>query len=355
MVDRIRLSLQRLLCVLIGTFSMFVLGGCSLFSSNEYVNLADQSIENLQYDEAIDYLNTAIENGEDERLIYRSLGIALTGKGSYQEAIEAFETSLNRSEGIVNKMDLDINYYLANAYYKTGNEDEAIKIYDTILSLESNEVNAYYLRGVLYAKKENLAQAQSDFDKAISLAPTDYNMLINIYQILLEYGYKDVGTQYLQTALSSETKKMSDYEKGQICYYLEDYESAKTYLEKAVEAEGERAALFLGRTYEYLGDPNYAVSVYSAYINQQDASAEIINQMGICKMNMEDYAGALSAFQLAMKAPDCQIMQSLKFNEIVAYEYMGDFEKAETLMNSYIKLYPDDADAKREADFLKTR
>jgi len=332
-----------------------LLSGCSLFNSKEYINLADQSIENLQYDEAIEYLNIALDTGEDERLIYRSMGIALIGKSDYSGAIEAFDASLSRSEGIVNKMDIDINYYLATAYAKLGNVDEAIKIYDTILSLESNEVNAYYLRGVLYAQKEELNQAQADFDKAISLEPTDYDMLINIYQILLDNGYKDVGTLYLQSAIGSETKKMSDYEKGQVCFYLEDYESAKTYLEKAVESEGEDAALFLGRTYEYLGDPNYAVSVYSAYINQQDASAEIINQMGICKMNMEDYAGALSAFQLAMKAPDCQIMQSLKFNEIVAYEYMGDFEKAESLINSYIKLYPDDAEAKREASFLKTR
>ena len=48
-------------------------------------------------------------------------------------------------------------------------------------------------------------------------------------------------------------------------------------------------------------------------------------------------------------------MQSLKFNEIVAYEYLGDFQKAAVLMQSYLLTYPDDKEAKREQEFLQTR
>jgi hypothetical protein len=50
---------------------------------------------------------------------------------------------------------------------------------------------------------------------------------------------------------------------------------------------------------------------------------------------------------------DC--IQQLRFNQIVAYEYLGEFEKASALMNGYLESYPDDEQAVREYEFLRTR
>ena len=47
--------------------------------------------------------------------------------------------------------------------------------------------------------------------------------------------------------------------------------------------------------------------------------------------------------------------QTLKFNQIVAYEYLGDFDQASVLMKNYLQIYPDDQDAIREYEFLKSR
>ena len=72
-------------------------------------------------------------------------------------------------------------------------------------------------------------------------------------------------------------------------------------------------------------------------------------------MKMERYTEALSSFQAGMNTEDKSIMQTLKYNEIVAYEYMREFRTAANLMKDYIALYPDDAAALREYEFLKTR
>lgn len=332
-----------------------VFSGCSASDTTSKTEDAFSFIENQEYEEALSTLEDAITEGEDEREIFRARGIALLGQCDYAGAIEAFEKSLSLSNGILKDMDYDINYYLATAYGKSGNVDEAIKIYDSILLLRPEEVDALYLRGILYAGKDELDSAMSSFDKAISLAPDDYGMLINIYTILEENGYKEVGQNYLKTAMESGTKKMTNYEKGQISFYLEDYESARTYLEKAREENGAEAVLFLGRTYETLGDTNYAISVYSSFINSGETSPEVLNQMGLCKMKMADYEGALSAFQQAMNSDNNGMLQTLKFNEIVAYEYIGDFKKACVLLEGYMRAYPDDKAAQREYLFLKTR
>ena len=329
--------------------------GCAFNKTSEKLALAYENIENTEYSQALSLLDEAKEEGEDERLTERARGIAYLGLGKYPEAITAFENTLSMSKGILSNIDYDVNFYLATAYYKSGNIDEALKIYDSILALKPNNVDAVYLQGVLYAQKDEIDKAMDNFDKAVMLAPENYDMLIEMYSILAQNGYKEVGEQYLKDAFESGTKKMTNYEKGQISFYLGDYESARTYLEKAKDERGAEAVLFLGKTYETLGDTNYAVSVYSSYLSSGEESAEVLNQMGLCKMRMEDYQGALDAFQQAENIVGNDIMQTLKFNEIVAYEYLGDFKKACVLTESYMRNYPDDENAKREYTFLKTR
>ena len=273
----------------------------------------------------------------------------------YPEAVEAFLTSLNHSNGLIENMDYDINYYLATAYYKQGDYDNAIAVYDAIIAMKKDEKDAFYFRGAAYTEKDEIEEAQQSFDAAIAAAPSDYDRIIDIYCILNEHGYKEIGTAYLQTAMENDTKKMTNYEKGRISYYLEDYENARTYLEKARDEKGYEAVLFLGKTYETLGDNNYAISVYNTYLESNPDAAQVWNQLGLCKLNMEDNEGALQAFQTAMQIENNGMMQTLKMNEIIAYEHLHEYKKASVLMESYLKSYPDDETAQREYLFLKTR
>lgn len=329
--------------------------GCSSESKNENLSLGMASIEALEYDDALASFAAAREAGEDERLIFRGEGIAYMGKTMYAEAASAFEAALAGSDGRIKKVDYDINYYLAAAYYKQGEAGRAIEVYNAIVALEPEEKDAYYLRGTIYAKQGNLDSAKEDFDRAVLLDPTDYDRLIAIYGVLAQEGYKDVGQEYLQAAMDAGTKGMTNYEKGRICYYLENYENARTYLEKARDDGGYEATLFLGKTYETLGDYNYALSVYNAYLDSEGQNPQILNQLGLCRMQTEDYEGALSAFQSAMSIENNGMMQVLKMNEIVACEKLGNYKKAAVLMESYLRTYPDDEMAKREYTFLKTR
>lgn len=329
--------------------------GCGASGKTENIDVGMEQVAALEYDSALESFQLAQEAGENERLLYRGQGIAYLGKTMYAQAAEAFEKSLACSDGRVVNMDYDINYYLATAYYKMGEKDKAIQVYDAIVALKEKEADAYYLRGVIYTEKGNLEKAQADFDKTRVLAPENYDRLIEIYCVLEANGYKEVGQQYLQTAMDGGTKNMTNYEKGRICYYLGDYDNARTYLEKARDNSGYEAVLFLGKTYETLGDNNYAISVYNTYLENGNDNPRVLNQLGLCRMKAEDYKGALMAFQAAMNVPDNGMMQTLKMNEIIAYERLGEFKQASVLLESYLKTYPDDEVAKREYTFLKTR
>ncbi len=72
-------------------------------------------------------------------------------------------------------------------------------------------------------------------------------------------------------------------------------------------------------------------------------------------MQLEDYDAALAAIEAGLALEDKSIQQVLYFNQIVIYEYQGDFDKAASLMAIYKRNYPDDEEAAREYEFLKTR
>ena len=72
-------------------------------------------------------------------------------------------------------------------------------------------------------------------------------------------------------------------------------------------------------------------------------------------MEKKEYQNALAAFQAGKQIEGNSLMQTLCFNEIVAYEYLEDYQQAEVLMNAYLQNYPDDQTAIREQQFLSTR
>lgn len=337
------------------TAMCLLLGACGAKEQTSYTKQGMEALEALEYNEALRCFKNGQEQEEDERLLYRGMGLAYIGLTQYGDAVTYLEAALHAGSGWVEDLDFDINYYLALAYYKNGQVQEAVNAYSAILALRPREKDAYYLRGCVKLSQDDFEGAQADFDAAVALDGRNYDQMIRIYMALEEYGYKDAGLTYLQNALTENEKSISDYDMGRICYYMGDYENARNRLTNLKTETDYGAALYLGRTYEALGDYNYASGIYAAYTENDQTRAEIYNQLGLCRMKMGEYEPALTAFQAAMNIEDNGMMQTLKFNEIVAYEYMRDYKTAAALMNSYLKSYPDDRTAQREYEFLQTR
>lgn len=311
-------------------------------------------IQEQDYRGALEELDRAEERGENLRVIERSRGISYMGLTEYEKAIRAFRNSLDNSNGILQEIDFDTNYYLAAAYTKNGQYVEAEATYDAILDLRGNEKDAYFLRGNVRMHLDKSSEAIEDFDCVIRMEPENYDRLFAIYEILEYFGYREVGREYLQKALS-ESAKMSNDVAGRIYYYLGEYTKACLALEEARTKDSLKSYLFLGKSYEATGDYNYAASVYRSYLSKHEGNAQMLNQLGLCEMAKGEYLKALEAFQSGKELGDSAMLQALCYNEIVAYEYLADFEQAKRLMELYHHKYPDDEDAKREYDFLSTR
>lgn len=332
-----------------------LLAGCSGKPANRNIAEGMEKIQRLDYSGALESFEAAKGAGENERLLYRGIGLAYMGMTDYAQAIENFNICLQLSDGMIQNLDFDVNYYLAAAYYKSGDPRSAEAAYTAVLDLRGDEPDAFYLRGTMRLALDEYENAQSDFDRVLTLTNRNPDRLIAIYRSLEEHGYREIGRQYLETALAENGERMNAYDKGRICYYLQDYQQACNLLEESKDTGKAESFLYLGRAYEATGDYNYAASVYNSYIAKDTSNAEIYNQLGLCLMKQGAYQQALETFQTAMNIENNGILQTLQFNEIAAYEYLGDFQRAAVLMNNYVATYPDDTKAQREYEFLKTR
>jgi tetratricopeptide (TPR) repeat protein len=344
---------RKLACIMLGISAALLLGGCN--STTEKTQEAMSLVQQLDYDAALLLFDEAESTGENERLIARGRGIAYMGLTDYEQAIGYFLEALSMGSGFVQPVDFDLNYYLAAAYVKNGQFEEAVETYDAILGLRPGEQDAYFLRGCALLEINEYERAKADFDKVLGMDPHNYDRLIQVYEALAHHGYQTAGRGYLTSALENGGKSLDVYDSGRIYYYLGEYQKAYIALEAAKENGGAESFLYLGRAYEATGDYNYAANVYNSYLAKEGGNAEVYNQLGICELAKGEYAKALTAFQAGKQLEDSEYLQALSYNEIVAYEYLGEYEKASVLLETYLKAYPDDGQARREQGFLSTR
>lgn len=332
-----------------------LLSACSFSNKHENTDSAAEAVKNGQYEEALAMLKNAEEAGEDPELLYRVKGIAEMELASYDNATDDLLRSLSANRGYVKEQDRDTSYYLAVSQYRSGDYEGAKSTYSAIIGLYPQDCDAFLQRGKTELRLGETDNAIADFNRAVTLDPNDPDLFIQIYECLNAVGMKDEGDKYLKDAMEISTK-LTDLQKGKLYYCLGEYEQAKNSLESARNANAKGGVmLYLGRTYEALGDTNYAASLYRAYLEEDPADVEICNQLGLCCLDMGDYAGALASFEQGLAVPENEYMQTLEYNRIVAYEYLSDFSKASALMKEYLKKYPDDSAAQRENKFLSTR
>ena len=68
-----------------------------------------------------------------------------------------------------------------------------------------------------------------------------------------------------------------------------------------------------------------------------------------------NYDSALENISSGISIASDDEMQSLLFNEIVAYEKKLDFATALSKIQEYLKMFPDDENASKELIFLQSR
>lgn len=138
------------------------------------------------------------------------------------------------------------------------------------------------------------------------------------------------------------------------------YAEAADTFQAAVDEDSEDAEGWRGLGLAKWEQQDYegALEAFQSVLdNGGEKTGELYNLMGCCAMQLKKPTDALNYFRLGMEAEDVseEMMQEMRFNEIVAYEQAGDIESARSKLADYTADYPDDEKAAKEAEFLETR
>ena len=220
----------------------------------------------------------------------------------------------------VGSLELDIAAYKAAAEYHQGNLDQAIDTCSAILDVKKS-AEIYLTRGLLYREDENQEAANADFTEALN-----------------------------------RTSKKDLIMKGRLYYYMKDYTNAKSCLEEAVKNGDQEGVYWQAELYWDSGNQDYAVSLYQNYLSGESPShQDAYERVASYQISQENYDDALATLEQGIAMGDQGSLRSLLSSEIAVYERKSDFPTAKAKMESYLESYPDDADAAREYEFLKSR
>ena len=297
-------------------------------------------------------------SGESKKtqLSYREIGINSMQSGDYEGAIAAFDSALSHCVGSVGEAEIDICYYKAAAQYAGGDVEGAIATYDALIDYDAKDANAYYMRGCLRLQAGESDKAKEDFSKAIKYNSDEYELYINIYENLSAYNLVAEGEEYLNKAFELKGNDADSLAcRGKIYYLLGQNENALTELNAALKKGSIEANLTIAQVYETLGDAQMAETYYKAYAESESADSESMCALAEIEMTKQNYTEALSYVNQGLAMEQVTNRRELMQNQMICMEYMGDFSGAWTVVQEYVKMYPDDTKAQREFIFLKNR
>lgn len=376
--------------ILIG---IIVFSGCNTAESS--YRSGKKSFENGNYEEAAAYFAKATKDNPEHGEYYVNFGMSLIALGQYKEAIEAFDTvymdkdilvvrqnnkrSL-RGKGIAHyylreynlaieefqkalkmneltKLNVDILYYMGNAYRNNGLYEEAVGVYTRILDANKDDAKAYAERAYSYQCLGDYEQSLSDYNSAIAGKPNRYDYYFGKYQLLQEQGELAKAQEVLNEAAKIPVKTSEDkFNMAKLHYYQGDYEAALMELNESFASGFVQAYYFIGEIYRQQGNPSMAVYYYELYINEgKPELPHAYNQAAACLIALGNVEEALEYVQEGMKYHHADTLAVLRMNEIIAYEKLGKFELAQEKMTEYRADYPNADELSREAEFIDSR
>lgn len=176
----------------------------SMFMDNHKMAQAKAQAENLKVND-IAVINTpdtdASQHTEltstEKTMTYENLvknGDDAYKKQRYNEALDSYTKAV-----IYAPQDKYTLLKIANIYKLTGNNTKALSFYDKLLTIDKDNSDAYFNKGLVYANQKNYDDAIKCFERVIQLTP-DY-----------PYAYYSLGMAYEQ---KGDTSKALEY------YYL---------------------------------------------------------------------------------------------------------------------------------------
>lgn len=254
----------------------------------------------------IDKAKEAFEKGlslKDELSIRLPLSQIYFSEKNYEKVLEVLKIeSLKDAKTEVKKSAYKL---ISTSYYLLGKYKEAVPFYKEYLLLDSDPTIKYYLGFCLY-KTESFEESAQILEEVIKIDPQ-----------YLEAGTL-LASVYLELVNLNPSKKE---------FYLKNAENIG---QKLVGFSGEYSYL-LAKIYMMNGKYSQALEYFESATKQKDKTQVCYSYyyIGFLKAKLENFKGALSAFELAEKClNDEAALKKIYCQKGLIYHNQSDFQRA---------------------------
>ncbi len=185
-------------------------------------------------------------------------------------------------------------YMSAEAFFESGDLDEAEKLYIQVLSLDDAHIDANMRLGLIYLKKQLSKKAEAIFRKVLSLMPYDPLTLSNLaYSLYLQRNYPEAKDAYLQAIELDPHRAQRYINLAQVYRELGDYESAVQTIHKAFSLEPQHNGyrLILAELYNDMGNTVSARMIVQNILKHESEDDALRKNARILLKRLDNQAG----------------------------------------------------------------
>lgn len=350
-------AIQKLGPIQLDGNKLIIQNGKSFKSDKQARDLYDKSFQDIEaknYEDAILNLNKALECAVDKKLkslLYSELAIAYYHSNKKELAIECCHKGLGE-----NPMNEQLGYNLGVYLYEMGEIRQAEKAFNQQISKFENIVpNNKNMRAATYSY---LAEIQYNNGEYIN-AETNYQKSLNISANSAAYlGLGDVFStqkQYIKAAenyekgIAYEPDRLSNIKRynqlGLAYFYAEQYEKAYNAFLNCISTMNYYKELF--ETKMQSNDKEIK-DLYLSFMS--DAMNSKLWIARLAKTPQECITNYNSIMQIP---PMKKELLPLDYENLSsAYKFLNDTDKAKSILEEAIRLFPNDIDAKFSLSLL---
>ena len=145
-------------------------------------------IENGWYDAAINALEKTVESYPDKAIAYQELGALYYQQGQTDNALSAYRQAMQlQPENIAAQKNLADFYYA-----ELGQADEALKIYENILTVTPDDVQTIMLTGHIYVSLNRFEEARKQYNRVLAVEP-DHADALRFLEAIAKHGTGEAG------------------------------------------------------------------------------------------------------------------------------------------------------------------
>ena len=232
------------------------------------------------------------------------------------------------------------NFLLLN-YYQQGKLDDAEKLALTIIKDFPNHMFSWKALGSIFYKQNRKKEALNANQKALNLAPNDFEILNNLGVVLKDLKRSEEAANAFKKALSiKKNYAEAHYNLGSTLKELGKLRHAEKSLREAIRLKPNYVEAYnnLGNTLKELGNLNEAITFLSYAIKLNPIYTEAYNNLGVVLLDIGKIKESITIFKKA-------INHKPKYFEAhnnlgTAYQEIGNAKGAITSYIKAIKINP---------------